>query len=148
MARGRQRDTNVVASDQLLSSLEGPSVDVTIPIDPLVDDPLLSMQDNRLYHPDPPSRPSLMQWASQLVADKSQTFLGNVLYDVSGRRYIDKPVNWTRAALAFRDPARVAICVRRKIRREVLFALTPHKRLIGRGAAKHRRRNWASAIRC
>lgn len=47
--------------------------------------------------------------------------------------------------LKFADPEKVSRCVRRKDRREVLFA----KRLTRKGAgASHRRRNWFSAIGC
>lgn len=52
----------------------------------------------------------------------------------------------TKAAVVFAAPDNVAICVRRKSRREVLFA----KRRAGKGGARRRapRRNWFSAIKC
>lgn len=148
MARSKgQRDTSNIANDPVADLLT-PAADPLSPaIDPLLDDPLLSMEDRRSWHPDGPNRPTLMSWASDVVSDRTSTFVRNTLYDVSGRRYVDRARNYGRAALAFRDPNRVAICIRRKIRKEVLFALSPHRR-IGRGAGKHRRRNWASAIRC
>lgn len=47
--------------------------------------------------------------------------------------------------IGFQDPRRVLICVRRKARREVLFA----KRQTGRGAkARRHRRNQYSNVRC
>lgn len=45
--------------------------------------------------------------------------------------------------ISFGDPATVAICVRRKQRREVLFA---KRRMRGRGGA--RRRHWYSNVKC
>lgn len=49
-----------------------------------------------------------------------------------------------RGVMAFRDPHKVAVCVRRHERREVLHAL----RRVGRGSGKKRRRNEASDIKC
>lgn len=148
MARGKgQRDTPNIANDPVADLLM-PSVDPLSPVvDPLLDDPLLAMEDRRTWHPAGPARPSMMTWSSDVVADRASTFVRNTLYDVSGRRYVDRARNYVGAALAFRDPSRVALCVRRKIRKEVLFALSPHRR-IGAGRGKHRRRNWASSIRC
>lgn len=48
------------------------------------------------------------------------------------------------SALGFDVPHRVAICVRRKQRREVIHA----KRLTKRGAGGAKHRNWWSEIRC
>lgn len=143
MAKGRgQRDTSEIANSELLSDLMAP-VSPSPAVDPLLDDPLLAFEDRRQYHPAGPARPALMSWASDLVANTVR----NTAYDISGKRYYDRAKTYAAAGLAFRDPKRVAICVRRKIRREVLFALSPHRR-IGSGRGKHRRRNWASSIRC
>lgn len=46
--------------------------------------------------------------------------------------------------VATQDPRRAAICVRRRERREVLFA----KRRIRRGSGGSKRFNWRSGIRC
>lgn len=53
-----------------------------------------------------------------------------------GRALVGRP--------AFVDPRRVAVCVRRSQRREVLFAT----RNTGRGARAPRRRNALSDVRC
>lgn len=45
---------------------------------------------------------------------------------------------------AFVNPSRVGICIRRKVRREVLFALRKH----GKGARSPRRRNFWSEVVC
>lgn len=148
MARGSrgQRDiSNPIANDPLLPLLD--PIEPSPLIDPLVDDPLLSFEDRRFYHPAGYNRPALMSWSSDVVLGYANNAVRNLLYDVSGKRYVDRAKNYIGAAAAFRDPSRVAICVRRKVRREVLFALSPHRR-IGSGRGKHRRRNWASSIRC
>lgn len=48
-----------------------------------------------------------------------------------------------RDQIGFGDPSTVAICYRRKQRREVLFA---KRRIRGRGGA--RRRSWRSMVKC
>lgn len=149
MARGSsrgQRDANVVASDMLLSSLVEPVSPSTL-LDPLTDDPLLSFEDRRTFHPDPSSRPALLSYASDVIQSQVSNRLNKAVYSFPGVRAFDRAQARGRAVLAFRDPRRVAICVRRHIRREVLFAIDP-RRKFGSGAGKRRRRNWASAIRC
>lgn len=49
-----------------------------------------------------------------------------------------------REVQSFEDPRRVMICVRRKSRREVLFAI----RKTGKGARSRKRRNEWSNVRC
>lgn len=150
MARAKsQRDFSTIPSEPLLDVLSEP-VGPSLSVDPLLDDPLLAFEDRRQYHPAGPSRPAMMFGASDVISypvNYASNVARNFVYDVSGKRYVDKAKNLAGAALAFRDPARVAVCVRRKIRREVLFALSPHRR-IGSGRGKRRRQNWASAIRC
>ena len=53
-------------------------------------------------------------------------------------------VSQTKAVVAFRTPAKVAICIRRKIRKEVLFATGKG----GRVGQKRPRRNAYSSISC
>lgn len=47
--------------------------------------------------------------------------------------------------VAFAEPHKVAVCIRRKMRREVMFALKLNRK--GAGAGR-RRRNWTSGITC
>lgn len=49
-----------------------------------------------------------------------------------------------RSLVAFRDPDRVLICVRRRQRREVLFA----RRKTGRGGQKPPKYSWFSRVTC
>lgn len=158
MARGRgQRDGSTVSNDPLLSAIMAPPVSVS-PVDPLDWEVgavqaanLMAMEDRRLYHPEGVNRPAVLPGSSDLVTRGTTSYVANYFknlgYDLSGRRYVDRARNYVGAGLAFRDPSRVAICVRRKIRKEVIFALSPHRR-IGSGKGKRRRRNWASSIRC
>lgn len=48
------------------------------------------------------------------------------------------------ASVGFRVPARVAVCVRRKVRREVIFA----GGFARKGSRARRRRSWLSDVRC
>lgn len=62
----------------------------------------------------------------------------------SDRRLVEQAPPRKRG-FSFAVPNRVAVCVRRKTRREVIFA----KRLNGKGAgARHRRRSYYSDIGC
>lgn len=136
--RNPQRDTNAFADNLSLdASLLGG-------LSPLIDDfsssPLTDISDGRLWHPDPPSRPSLLldgrpTTRLELVdrpPSPAQKKLGYTLR------------SQTKAVLAFGDPDNTLVCVRRKTRREVMFA----KRNFGRGRARARRRHWHSNVRC
>lgn len=118
MARGRsrrQRDASVIASRRLLRSV----------VEPLPS--LLPLEDRRSFYPER-VRPALglFSWsADPVVADRKS--------DMS-----------LPFRLAFREPKRVWICVRRKMRREALFAL----RRTGKGSRSRRRRRDFSDMRC
>lgn len=96
--------------------------------------PLLIPEDRRVYHPEGRFRPALASFrpAARIVA----------VDPVRKNRIVPKQ---TKATLAFADPGKVFVCVRRKVRREVLFAS-------GRGAApkpkRPPRRNPQSQISC
>jgi len=82
-----------------------------------------SLEDRRLFHPERFRRPA----ASVLRTDRSvrEVFRGK------------------RAVMMFSVPKRVSICVRRKERREVLFAKGK-----GGGGKRHPRRNYWSSVSC
>lgn len=85
---------------------------------------LLDLDDRRLYQPDRSTRlpAASRRSAARVVADPHAIH-----------------------RLQFADPQRVVICARRKIRKEVLHAL---KRTRKGAGAKHRRKNFWSAIKC
>lgn len=93
--------------------------------------PLLSMEDRRTFHPLRDLRPvaSFVKSAARVVAKQRVNF--------------PQP-SQTKALLAFADPRRVLVCVRRRIRREVLHA----KRIAGSGGMRKPRRNALSSISC
>lgn len=103
--------------------------------------PLSEVEDRRTYHPLGPNRPA--RYSTGTTAS----------YTLKDRKHA-KPhrlrnpfgASQTRAAVAFADPSHVAVCVRRKTRREVIFAS-------GAGAKRTKRRrpqrrSATSAIRC
>lgn len=134
---GRQANTPQIEDDYLL----GGSADASdiasrrllSPVAPL--DPLVELEDNRTYHPS--GRNRAPRFAARLTARNRQP-----------SRYQAKvgfrPRSQTKAVIAFADPDQVVLCVRRKERREVLFA----KRRHGRGGRRPRRRTWKSQISC
>lgn len=117
-----QRDTNDIASPlldraKLLNSEAFRAA--------FVDPDLREWEDGRTFHPDGVFRPAGVRrsrFARQLFATDSA---------------------YSRQAVAFAVPKQVAVCVRRKQRREVLFA---KRRMKGRGGT--RRYTERSHIKC
>ena len=145
-SRRGQRDTNDIANTHPLHQLDhvllAPDPYPTAPLSRLSPDPLLDYQmpDRRLFHPEAPFHPPL--YMSGVPADIDET-------DTGVARPFSRPqanVPQQRKGVyypAFTHPNRVAVCVRRQQRREVLHAL----RRTGRGGGK-RRFNYNSKVRC
>lgn len=96
-------------------------------------DDILASEDRRTYHP-AQQRPAgaLIRRATRLVVSPTHSLGGAVK-------------NKLPAAVQFAQPRAVAICVRRRARREVLHALRLTKRGSGSGT---RRRNTYSKVKC
>lgn len=92
---------------------------------PLTASSLMELEDRRRFRPDRSIRApaSLQRKDTRLVI--SQTAAG-------------------MQRVAFADPGKVAMCVRRKIRKEVLHAT----RVAGKSGIKARRRNFWSDVKC
>lgn len=94
--------------------------------------PLQAYEDRRFFHPDRAMRPvvSFVRSASRVVAKQRVKFV--------------QP-SQTKAILAFDEPRRVIVCLRRRIRREVLHA----SGFAGSGRPMRKpRRNALSSISC
>lgn len=95
---------------------------------------LLEVEDRRSFNPDPdvPARSSRI-WRSRLAVPTASRLAG---------RTASQPV-YGVGSIAFKAPAKVAICVRRKVRKQVLLAK-------GKGGGSHRkpRRNRYSNVWC
>lgn len=126
---GGSADLNTIASPRLLS-----------PLSPLpstgLNDPLSEIEDRRSYHPLGAARPPIYSTGSLKVKDRSPSKLQ--------RRFGFSPRSQTKGVLTFANPSNVVLCVRRKTRREVLFAT----RRNGAGGRRPRRRNWTTQISC
>lgn len=98
--------------------------------------------DARRFHPEPllrsicepkvAARLTLPKKSAVSVRGASSTPVGN-------RRMGHLPTN-----VAFSQPAKVSVCIRRKARREVLFA----KNRTGKGARSRRTRSYWSDVKC
>lgn len=99
---------------------------------PVVRSPLVEVEDYRLFTPDPVRKAKSSRRSS--VSLQLAPAIGR---PVSGRPFSDVQ------RLMFRAPKYVLVCVRRKQRKEVLFAL-------GKGGRGNRRgrRNFFSDVRC
>lgn len=139
-SRRRRREVNTTIPSLTVSRhrpLSSPSVSL---VSPLAQSYLQEAEDRRAYHPLGPSRPARFSTGG----NSTITLRDKPSHDrfASVRRF----ASGTRAILAFGAPDRVALCVRRKSRREVMFA----KRYAGlRGPKRHKpRRRWHSSISC
>lgn len=110
---------------QLLTPIYRPPIRLLPISSTLTTADVLASGDRRLFQPDETTRPphTARPGASRVQA---------------------RPYPYTMNTLGFQEPKMVAICVRRKQRREVIFAKRKHKK--GSGGAKHR--NFWSAISC
>lgn len=133
MARRRnrpQRDTTDIAN---LDELLGPSFspDPTPLLEPQYD-PLTLLEDRRLFHPEPDlTRPAL-----SFDGRHQRLEVPREVRELSNRV---GPIH----QVGFAGARRVAVCVRRQRRREVLHAL----KKMGRGGGRRRRNQW-SDIKC
>lgn len=95
-----------------------------------------SLEDRRQFYPGPRPPASVDRRSRRMVvaAPKAKNLTGRM-------------DQWLSHRLAFALPENVAICAKRKIRREVLMALKPFRRKGGGGGSK-RRRNEFSDVRC
>lgn len=122
--RGRQRDHNTIANTHP-HRVAAPTLNRAFghPVSRVDLSPLTDVQDLRTWHPDPIHRRQ---------AFKSGR-VGARIINPAGDR------------LSWRRPARLAVCVRRQERKEVLHAL----RRTGKGArSPRRRRTWLSSVSC
>lgn len=152
----RLRDAHRIASgrvssllddslDDPLTVLQAPS----LPINHAVrSNPLLEVEDRRRWEPNRLTRPvrSSRRWniPVRLVRDAPRSKGLGVRFGppTKARKAVARNVSF--GGLKFRTPRYVAVCVRRKSRREVLHAL----KKVGAGNSRHRRRNALSNIRC
>lgn len=105
---------------------------------------LSEVEDRRLFHFEGPNRPALLDdgtLARTHVVDRNKN---RNRVKPRAFRFGPKIYSQTKAIVAFEAPERVAVCIRRKARRQVLFA----KQRAGRGGLRKPRRTWLSKISC
>lgn len=143
MAKGRRRGRGDLSTpnrvidppaDDRLSWAPTPIGSLRGPVD------LIAIEDRRTYHPDPvaPLR-SPRRWRHRLVLPAPQPINSPLR---PGRSAI-RPKLFRSSIPVFQSSKTLALCVRRKTRREVLLAL-------GKGGGKHKRprRNKWSGTKC
>lgn len=92
---------------------------------------LFPVQDNRVFHPDGPLR-------SQLTTTGQKHSL------VAKNHSTSRPDPFAPMRIAFQRPKRLLVCIRRHMRKEVMFA----KNKAGRSGQKRPTRNFYSSISC
>lgn len=142
MARGRGRSNTSLASRDLLGSL---LERVSMP--PAVAEPsvtnLADVEDGRLWHPDPEQGALTIggRFAQVVVHKRPIVSRSNTIWSASGLPVgVQVPVG-----VRFESPLKVITCVRRKVRRQIMFATGRS----GKGVKKRQpRRNWRSNVSC
>lgn len=108
---------------------------------------LREYEDRRQWHPEGSQRPARGFFNPRhrlTVIDRVHA--PRTAERVDASRSFPSLISQTRATVAFADPSRTLICVRRSVRREVLHAL----RKTGRGSGGSRTDRWTeySSVRC
>lgn len=138
MAKGKSSRGNAHGTPSSLTSLLSPSHSTTQPslVSTYVSLPtpaeVLGVVDRRTYSPTPYRTIASPRRAARLVPDKFGAGIRNQ--------------NMLPSGIQFANPKRVAICLRRKARREVLHALKLTRKS-GRGGSRRNRNLW-STVKC
>lgn len=108
---------------------------------------LKAIEDRRTWHPERENRParSYYEHFHRLVY-QARKIRSHVRTAMDPSRLLRRAAwNQVPHQVAFRNPQSVLVCVRRKMRREVLHAL----RKTGSGSGRKKpKRNWTSGISC
>lgn len=136
--RRRRRDVSTPTPSLTVHRLPRVTLPVLSPLS--LTPPTDLLGDRRQYHPLGPLRGAVSFSGGQHAL--RATDRKNVDRFAGLRKFPSQ----TKASIGFDAPVSVLVCVRRKRRKEVLFA----KRKTGRGGARQRRprRNWFSKIHC
>lgn len=130
-SRGRERDLSNVAT--AISAVLRP--DLVETFRPVSLSPILrEVEDLRSFHPEGAERRPLSVFGQGATWNVVPSVARSLTTDSTGR---------LPGTLRFNMPREVAVCVRRKVRRQVLWALGK----AGGGSAKPRR-TWRSNIKC
>lgn len=141
--RRAKRDATAVASPSL-SQLLSPIKPTPRPIVTTAPKKLTKIEDRRTYHPQGPQRParSVQKAHHKLRAISARRSSPQV---VKPPRRLRKAVQKLSDRIGFEGPRKVLICIRRRMRKEVMFALGK----TGAGAkARTHHQSYYSSIRC
>lgn len=141
MARGGRSNTSAASRDFLESLLSPVSMPLAIVPSGHLD--LSSIEDGRLWHPDP-DRGALTiggRFAQVVVHKRPIIARSKPIWSYKGL-----PVGvQVPFGVQFESPFKVITCLRRKVRRNVIFAMNKG----GKGVKKRQpRRNWRSNVSC
>lgn len=145
--REARRDISTIANDPLPRLLEP-----VRPVRPVVitrPPDLRTLEDRRLFHPDPITpimdlRQRMPIVAAPKVARSTKGRIGPKKNQSSKYSYTAPQAVFNRRAVLFQEPKKVVICVRRSMRTEVLHATGK----AGKGGQRKPRYNAHSNIRC
>ncbi|UDN67564.1 hypothetical protein [robinz microvirus RP_45] len=148
-ARGSSSRGNAHGTPSSLTSLLSPNTLSSLPV---VTDPIQltyyrptedAASDRRRYNPTKAVAPphATQRFATRLRTKEFQT-------TINQREDTRQSLDDLPTAVGFMVPSLVAICARRKIRREIMFALRHDKKHRGKGGGRPRHRNFWSNVKC
>lgn len=145
MAKGKSNRGNAHGTPSSLTSLLSPTkiyspaiVTIPAPIQIAVSpQQVRTYLDRRLYRPDLQHPGAVQRKHARLVVDR----FGDAV-----RSQVQRATPRLPHRVQFQTPNKIAVCVRRKQRREVLHALRLTRR-VGKGGAKRRRNLW-TGVHC
>ena len=125
------RDTTDITRQRLVESIIRPVFDMR------------HVEDRRLFHPMGYQRPALDFYGSRHHLREYSRPISSPNVNLNRRASRARPLKFF-SRLGFQTPERTLVCVRRKVRREVMFA----RRKAGRRGQRPKRFNWFSSISC
>lgn len=142
MARGRSNSGRMAARSQNPTASANNSLSAFLSPSPAPSLSLSDIEDNRLFTFDPPSSMTIGGRVARVIVHKRPIIArANTIF--SARSYpvgLQVPVG-----IKFESPLKVITCLRRKIRRQIMFVTNK----AGKGVRKRRpRRSYRSTVSC
>lgn len=147
MAKGRKRDKREDNSPSLTPSLLRPTAPLVSPLPSPSQTILREIEDRRTYHPLGEFRPARFRTGGpSRITVKDRPYNGRYKYADPHRNSRNIHLNsGTKAPVSFAVPDGTVVCVRRKQRKEVLFA---KRRAGAKGRQRRHKRNLWTKVRC
>lgn len=143
-SKSRRRETDVF-SNGTLPVYTTPQFRPT-PVHPIRSSALREFEDRRTFYPTVIRPAATFSSPNHRLVAVDRSYFKRPRVQTTPRWNFQTQMSGTKASIAFAEPTRTLICVRRQQRREVLHAL--NKTGHGTGATRYSRWNEYSNVRC